>query len=140
MHQSCFRRRRAPKRLDCSSLSLVLFCCSTSQHSIASTTSSSTLPAMSWDDHLNNLKARGLAHAAICDNKGASWFTASPGSNVRIPGRGNSNSPFWNYQNIRHPCFKSSRDNALRGFVKVDSSKRARQREREREREHASLP
>jgi len=37
---------------------------------------------MSWDDHLNNLKARGLAHAAICDNKGASWFTASAGSNI----------------------------------------------------------
>ena len=38
--------------------------------------------AMSWDDHLNALKGHGLTHAAICDNKAASWITVSDGCNV----------------------------------------------------------
>ena len=37
---------------------------------------------MSWDDHLNALKGHGLTHAAICDNKAASWVTVSDGCNV----------------------------------------------------------
>jgi len=38
--------------------------------------------AMSWDDHLNALKGHGLTHAAICDNKAASWITVSDGCNI----------------------------------------------------------
>ena len=52
--------------------------------SIPFTSSFSSEAAMSWDDQLNNLKARGLAHAAICDKKDASWFVPSPGSNVSM--------------------------------------------------------
>ena len=40
--------------------------------------------AMSWDDHLNALKGHGLTHAAICDNKAASWITVSDGCNVSV--------------------------------------------------------
>ena len=64
--------------------------CSDRQRDIPPTSSDCspdpTAAAMSWDDHLNALKGHGLTHAAICDNKAASWITVSDGSNVSVLG------------------------------------------------------